>query len=314
MAIGNMLQHSILAAELLNDYAEPSWKGYTGICLSIHCSTSLHCSCCSCDAQTDERLDAVAAPSYANSDDCNLEPCSKGAQLVQGILAAHVPCPSPAASTAHGSKGRMPCRTVASHICTDSKDRGTKAKMHQEAASTACSVRPAAAAAMQACRKLAPELRWVIAHIHLDSYATYQRYSQHEFKAGCAGQYSSSSSSAKGRQVQEGGDRGESIEQCLQEVLLDDEWMALEEASVVLLDAPEWQMPDAELSKQNCALDCGQASLSGLSRVSKQQCTAKLPANADDPKAIHTCLKGRHTLFTGVGLSSLSSLKALATL
>ena len=87
------------------------------------------------------------------------------------------------------------------------------------------------------------------------------------------------------------------MEQCLQEVLLDDEWMALEEAAVILLDAPEWQMPSSAQSKQRCGMDWRQASLSGLHGASKQPCPSRLPASADDPMAAETRFKGMHALF-----------------
>lgn len=116
--------------------------------------------------------------------------------------------------------------------------------VHQASAREAQHVSPAAAAAMQTCSRLAPEVEWVVVHVHLDNHVVSQPPQQHDVTA-CLHSSAAACDRAEGGPAMQ--DQCKCVQQNLQEVLLDDEWMALEEACAVLLDVQEQQMPGLKL-------------------------------------------------------------------
>lgn len=68
-------------------------------------------------------------------------------------------------------------------------------------------------------------------------------------------------------------------QQTLHEVLLDDEWMAVEEASAIILDVQEHQLPCLE---QQCSQqECSEAGLSASHSLTRQPHSVRLISNGD---------------------------------
>ena len=251
ISVGSMLRHAILASELLSDYSRPSWKGHTGVCLSMHCYSVRHTvSSCRCCIGHGEQQTCRCADEHADSNMPRANQCcgafSAGLQHVTDSCTVS-DLTGKAAALDEGMNSSCRCET---------------ALVSAAATNPAADVSPAAAAAMQACSKLVPELRWTVVHVHLDNYQVGQDHvrrsgtacSSYLHCSRCRGPDTRSCASReqKCRSSQEG--------EGLQEVLLDDEWTALEEASVILLDAPEQQAPATGTLQHLCSLTGGQQS------------------------------------------------------
>lgn len=274
ITLGRALHHSMLATELLTDYAGPSSRGCVGVCLSIHYST------CSDEAATGETGQAQCKESAA----C-CTPCSGAAQPLQspqakcgggfsaGMAGVGGSCNVSCAGSIDGTS-----KMAAWHRCTDCSCRSRAACWHEASTSRAGHVSPAAAAAMQACSKLAPQVGWVVAHVYLDHYKIWHLPIQHGSTAchrdtvGPLGE-GAESWEAWGQQA---------LQQPLQEVLLDDEWKALEDASVMVLDVPECeQMSNLE---QQCLEECAyqETTLSRSPCFARQQDLVRLTNTSVD--------------------------------
>ena len=191
ISIGCMLHHSILAAELLTDYATPSWQSHVRVCLSVHSNAKHHCCCCCCCccsavaatcASSQEQcaesgggsvpgvedVEPVQQPSAAHADPCGMSTASHS-KTVWSERACSAVC---AARTGKVAEWRGPTDYSCSCRC-----RRNASGVHQATASRAQQVSPAAAAAMQTCSRLAPGVKWVIVHVCLDSHVA--SWSQH---------------------------------------------------------------------------------------------------------------------------------------
>ena len=151
--------------------------------------------------------------------------------------------------------------------------------VHQAAASGAQHVSPAAAAAMQTCSRIAPEVKWVVVYVCLDNHVASWLPLQHSVTA-----YQPRNVVASGR-----GNQCLDRQQDLHEVLLDDEWIVLEEALVVLLDVQEQQMPSME--QQCCWQGCSEADLGKFYGPVKQQDPVRLVNKREDALG-EQCLAG----------------------
>ena len=260
LSIGSMLQHSILATELLTEYSQPSGQKCVGVCLSIHSNAEHNCSSCAvaatcassqgqsaehhggCVQGTDvhqpvQRLSAAGCANYADTS-------GMGTASSTSTVWSECVCSAPWI----GRSGMVAeCRGLAN--CSSSTTRNRMGcchalGVHQALARGAQRVSPAAAAAMQTCSRLAPEVQWVVVHVYLENHVASESLQQHDVTA-CLHSSAAACGRAEGRPEMQ--DQCMCVQQNLHEVLLDDEWVALEGASVVLLDVQEQQMPGLKL-------------------------------------------------------------------
>lgn len=281
LSIGSMLQHSMLATDLLTDYAQPSGQRCVGVCLSIHSNAEHHCSSC------------AVAGTCASSQGRSAEHHSGYVQSTEDVE----PLPSAGCANCASTCGMGTASSTntvwSKHICSAPwvGRTGMVAQCHgladcrrcnalgvqQAKARRAQHVSPAAAAAMQTCSRLAPEMEWVVVHVYLENHVASQSPQQHDVTA-CP--HSNAAACCRAEGGPEMQDQCMCVQQNLQEVLLDDEWMALEEASVVLLDVEEQQMPGLKLQ-------CSRQGLSeaGVTRsccLDSPQDPARLVSDGDD--------------------------------
>ena len=292
ISIGSMLHHSMLAAELLTDYARPSWQRYVGMCITIHSNADHHCSscCCSAVAATCARSQGQCAESVGDNvhDTEYVEPLQKPSAAcadTSGVCTASntkTVCSECACRVScAGIKGMMAelhgptdCSCSCRYRCRCS---ASGVHVHQAAASRAQHVSPAAAAAMQTCSRLMPVMKWVVVHVYLDNHLASQMPLQHGVTA-C--QPSSIISRGRGKHGRETQIQCTCIQQSLQQVLLDDEWTALEEALVVLLDVQEQRLPSVK--QQCCRQRYSEAGLCTSCGVASQQDPVRLVNGGDE--------------------------------
>ena len=289
ISVGQMLHHSILAAEMLTDYTTPSWQSHVGVCLSVHSSTEHRCSSCCCSS--------MAATCAGSQGQCveSLGGSVHGPESVGPLQKPSAGCVDTCdVCTASNSKTVWSVSTCCAgrqdkmaqrHGPTDCScsSRCNASGVHQAAASRAQHVSPAAAAAMQTCSRLAPEVKWVVMHVCLDNHVASWLPLQRSVTA-----YQPSNVVACGR-GKHGTETRIDRQQDLHEVLLDDEWIVLEEALVCLLDVQEQQMPNVE--QQCCWQGCSEADLGQFCGPAKQQDPVRLVKKREDALA-EQCLGG----------------------
>lgn len=295
ISIGSMLHHSILAAELLTDYTTPSWQSHVGLCLSVHSSAEHHrcCSCCclamvaTCASSQGQCAESVGGSVHGTEDvELLQKPSAACADTCGGCTASNtntVWSGCACSALCAGRTGNMAER----HGPTDCRCKRGALGVHQAAASRAQHVSPAAAAAMQTCSRLAPEVKWVVVHVYLDNHMASRLPLQHSVIAcqpsdvilPCG----------RGKQGAEEQDRCTYTQQNLQEVLMDDEWMVLEEALAVVLDVQGQQM--AKEKEQCCWQVCSEAGLGMSCGVAGWRDPVRLVNGGDEAKW-EQCLAG----------------------
>ncbi|KAL3137146.1 hypothetical protein ABBQ32_006714 [Trebouxia sp. C0010 RCD-2024] len=177
-------------------------------------------------------------------------------------------------------------KMAARHRCTDCSCKPKAAYWHEASTSRAGHVSPAAAAAMQACSRLAPQVGWVVAHVYLDNHETWHSPSQHGSTA-C----DSDTVIPRGEAAESQEARGQHVlQQSLQEVLLDDEWKAVEDASVIVLDVPDLQQTSNK--EQQCLEEC----------TCQENAVSRSPCFARQQDLIRLTKKGSEVPATGAVL------------
>ncbi len=237
--MGSMLSHSLTAADMMSDWTRPSTGCPVGVCLCIHDAQRNTWGQCTKHKTSDQNQRQAqahhceAGSALAEESICQVQEscngdccCAKGA----GCCSSHSDDP----------------RTELSKACMQAADSSclTRQLASSHQAAVRSRVSPAAAAMMQTCSLTASGsgLQWRVidlclgSHLnHSDCTATGSSSCTTERRQGDCHtsaeiQPSSAVDGASGSQQMQGG---------LSEVLLDDEWQALEEAQVVVWDLAE---------------------------------------------------------------------------
>lgn len=259
--MGSLMRHSLTAAEMMSDWSVPSTVCPVGVCLCFHANQGpAHHPCTAhrsahegeCKAQStgcDVTQRAAGQCSVAAA-----APCLGSACCMQGAYCKHV-----AQRTSYNRGTPVALRNSAvaesSRRCVHSDGCGSccgvqlgrqqspdiEAKMRSQAS-------PAAAAIMQACSLTMPGfgIQWKIMHIYLDNHLDSATGTD---TGGCSlcnndqrhqhGDKISNIHASPG--TVEGSSPSQFLQERLSEVLLDDEWKALEEAHLILSDMPTEQ-------------------------------------------------------------------------
>ncbi len=184
---------------MISDWSAPSTNCPTGVCLCVHV----------CESQADWGCSQCS---------CNLKDCLPGVQS-DSCGFASLATDREGSSAVQRSPACTPnvhsCASCSSHInrCQNAHPRGR--------------ISPAADAAMQACSVTVPALQWRPIHIYLANHCK----QVHTGQVACSNERSNTSPGCS-TEVSH-------LHAPLHEVLLDDEWMTLEEAQVIVLDMPE---------------------------------------------------------------------------
>ena len=302
ISIGSMLHHSVLAAELLTDYTTPSWQSHVGVCLSVHSSTEHHCSCsCSCCCCCRSCCKAMVMTCANSQGQCaeSVGGSVDGTEDVEPLQKLSAECADTygvcTASNTQTVWSGCACsalcagKMAARHEPTDYSCRCKRDALgvHHAAASRAQHVSPAAAAAMQACSRLASEVKWVVVHVYLDNHGASLLPLQ--LRVTACQPCKVVLPCGRGQHGPEVQDRRTYTQQNLQEVLLDDEWMVLEEALVVFLDVQERQMPNRK--EECCRQGCSEAGLGKSYGLASQRDPVRL-VNEGDDAVQEQCLAG----------------------
>ena len=266
--MGSLLSHSLTAADMMCDWTRPSTVCPVGVCLCIRDSqrhTGRQCTerkssdqhqwqaeTKHCEAGCAVAEESICPAQESCNGDCC---CAKGA----GSCSSHSDDARSKLSKACMQAGDSSC----SSSCNSSSCHNRQlASSHQAAVRS--QVSPAAAAMMQTCNLTASGsgLQWRVIDFYLDSHlnhsdcaatgsssCTTERYQGNCNSSGEI-QTSSAVGGASGRQQMQG---------ALSEVLMDDEWKALEEAHVVVWDMTE------ELQQSEQWLSLGLSAVPGKS-------------------------------------------------
>ena len=266
--MGSLLSHSLTAADMMCDWTRPSTGCPVGVCLCIRDSqrhTGRQCTerkssdqhqwqaeTKHCEAGCAVAEESICPAQESCNGDCC---CAKGA----GSCSSHSDDARSELSKACMQAGGSSC----SSSCSSSSCHNRQlASSHQAAVRSRVS--PAAAAMMQTCNLTASGsgLQWRVIDFYLDSHlnhsdcaATGSSSCTTERRQGDCNssgeiQTSSAVGGASGRQQMQG---------ALSEVLMDDEWKALEEAQVVVWDMTE------ELQQSEQWLSLGLSAVPGKS-------------------------------------------------
>ncbi len=239
--MGSLISHSLTAADMMCDWTRPSTRGPVGVCLCIH------------DAERHTRRQYTECKiSDRNQRQAQADHCEAGCAVAEeSICLAQESC----IGDCYCARGAGCCSihnddtwTGSSRACMQAADSSCSSNSwhNRQLASShradiTSLVSPAAAAMMQTCSLTASGsgLQWRVIDLYLDSHLNHSDCAATGSSScnteRCQGDCNTSgeiqpSSAVDGRQQMQGG---------LSEVLLDDEWKALEEAQIVVWDLAE---------------------------------------------------------------------------
>ena len=286
--MGSLLCHSLTAADMMSDWSRPTTGCPVGVCLCIRDAQRHPWGQCS------ERKSSDQKQWQAHADQCQ----AGRAIAEESICPAQESCNGDCSSAkgagfcsghnddAWSNLSKACMQAADSSCCCSCCHNRQLASSHQ--ASSRSWVSPAAAAMMQTCSLTASGsgLQWRLMEIYLDS---------HLNQPECAAK-GSSSCTTEGRQgdCNSSGEiqpssavgsasRNQHMQGGLSEVLLDDEWKALEEAQVVVWDlAEELQQSEQWLSLGFSAMPGNSASR--FSWKHRSECLQIRAQTGTDPK------------------------------
>ena len=247
--MGSLLGHSLTVADMMSDWSRPSTYCPVGVCLCIRDAQRHTWDQCT-EHKTSDQNQWQAQPNHCEAscavskqtmrpaqESCDGDCCyAKGA----GCCSSH--------NDDAWTKLSKACIQGADSSCCHNRQQ---ASSHQ--ADIRCQVSPAAAAMMQTCSLTASGsgLQWSVIDLFLDNHlnhsecpATGSSLCNTEQRQGDC----KSSGEIQPSSAVDGASRNQQIQGGLSEVLLDDEWKALEEAQVVWDLAEQLQQSEQWLS------------------------------------------------------------------
>ena len=243
--MGSLLKHSLMAADMISEWCRPSAECAVGVCLCLHIGDGQAYSQCRCSLSSVNASSCTdkSIPAHGPAQQCRWagsEVCSSDGIQHQGMC-----CISGGAAYDGGCNVISTGQSESGVVCLCSHG-GAKQGQHtqetsNEAAEVVDHVSPASTAAIQACSLIVPELKWTVIHVYPGNRQN-ELYNRQGFNAGHHhSQHCSRPEHIYKTDVNHDAACGHSMQSSLQDVLLDDEWLALDSAHVIVLDAAKQQ-------------------------------------------------------------------------